>query len=1118
MTGWTPRNMMFWYLTVTFLTLANVVTGYNLEGRLPLYKEGEADGTFGFSVALHKTSDTSNDLANALMVVGSPTASSLRSQKNTIKPGGIYYCPITTNREDCRRVQMDEGASNYLHNKTGQWLGVSLKSQGPGKFLITCAHRFAARYICPGSAPKHEREFERMCGKCFLLNGTTANRVEEIPADEAKTMGFISSVCDVADDEICDDRNYNSVASRYFQYYAYAQAGTSISISDSEYLLGAPGSWRFSGSVFGYDVRSVPTNASIKRFETTECSQKEIREQSIKCDNIPLRRDAYIGFSLDQSNALGSLRDTETIYFAGAPNGDFTGAVVFYQKVSNGGGRTLSPILQDMLFGEHIGSSFGFSVAVSDLNGDGLDDLIVGSPQYYQYSSEGKYGGAVYVYINKNLQRFSKIKPQKFVGPLDSFFGYSIAPLGDVDQDGYNDFAVGAPYETSTGKVHIFRGSADGIVKKSQVIEGSSYVVYPPHTDMKGFGISLSSNVDVDNNGYPDLLVGTLRDEVILFRSRPVVSVNSSLEVSTKIFDWRIQKCDVNGKKTACFDVQFCFSFTARHEEFARDLSINYTIVLDSTLQNEGLAPRVFFADSEAIQTDVASIPRPRANFCPGELNKIYFGDNVRDKLSPIDIDFKFSLPSGVPIVPEEADDPVFRMMDDPILDADFVNERKATVKLKNNCGTNGCLSDFQVKGELPPEIVVGRTETIALIMDVSNNLEEAHQAWVVIKLPPLVFYDSFSVSKSSGANITCFYRDNSLQDAATYVRCHAGNPYAAGSKDTVEVLLDVGRLPPETKEIKVELTTTTTSKNRERPPQQLQSKVIIELQLSLSAYGKPQQVRYYEVPPIGESAMTSTDLIGPEIKQTFIIKNDARRTVENVVLRVNLPHEIKNGKWLLYPVRALVSSSGQSVPRECAEDSVNPLQIRLPLSATSRIKRDVQPEELPIPRALYGVGEYRLHLTLDCNRKKTAHCVTLNCPVDTIQPGSTASVTFQLRLWNSTFIEEFVRTDLISIITEAELGHAEENVRIVGNSSQTIRTTVDHAFFDEEADSIFPWWYILIGVILALLLYLLVILILIKCGFFKRKRRHERQLQEENDNAALVTEVKPLHNEEERV
>ena len=118
---------------------------------------------------------------------------------------------------------------------------------------------------------------------------------------------------------------------------------------------------------------------------------------------------------------------------------------------------------------------------------------------------------------------------------------------------------------------------------------------------------------------------------------------------------------------------------------------------------------------------------------------------------------------------------------------------------------------------------------------------------------------------------------------------------------------------------------------------------------------------------------MTRTDLIGPEIKQTFIIKNDgnvsvrndaltelsvknctqkgsyltqfdylARRTVENVVLRVNLPHEIKNGKWLLYPVRALVSSSGQSVPRECAEDSVNPLQIRLPLSATSRIKRDV--------------------------------------------------------------------------------------------------------------------------------------------------------------------------------
>lgn len=51
----------------------------------------------------------------------------------------------------------------------------------------------------------------------------------------------------------------------------------------------------------------------------------------------------------------------------------------------------------------------------------------------------------------------------------------------------------------------------DGCLLSDQVLDGRDF-------DVKRFGYSISGGLDIDNNQYPDLAVGSLNDSVVLFR------------------------------------------------------------------------------------------------------------------------------------------------------------------------------------------------------------------------------------------------------------------------------------------------------------------------------------------------------------------------------------------------------------------------------------------------------------------------------------------------------------------------------------------------------------------------------------------------------------------------
>ncbi len=104
--------------------------------------------------------------------------------------------------------------------------------------------------------------------------------------------------------------------------------------------------------------------------------------------------------------------------------------------------------------------------------------------------------------------------------------------LGDLDQDGYGDFVVGAPFEDNgQGTVRIYYGrfSIDSIQ--------SATILRSPNS--QGFGSSFSKkHLDVDGNGLQDLAIGSyLSTEAFVYPRLASVWTSITMEPSVSFLD-----------------------------------------------------------------------------------------------------------------------------------------------------------------------------------------------------------------------------------------------------------------------------------------------------------------------------------------------------------------------------------------------------------------------------------------------------------------------------------------------------------------------------------------------------------------------------------------------------
>ncbi len=151
---------------------------------------------------------------------------------------------------------------------------------------------------------------------------------------------------------------------------------------------------------------------------------------------------------------------------------------------------------------------FGSPVAgAGDVNMDSTPDVIVGARPEDPGTSPNDAGRAyIFSGVDGSLL-FTLASPNQESGGV---FGNSVSGAGDVNDDGYADVMIGAPFEDpgaspiNSGRAYIFSG-ADGSVWRT--------LVSPNEETSGAFGVSVSSAGDANADGKPDVIVGAYLED-----------------------------------------------------------------------------------------------------------------------------------------------------------------------------------------------------------------------------------------------------------------------------------------------------------------------------------------------------------------------------------------------------------------------------------------------------------------------------------------------------------------------------------------------------------------------------------------------------------------------------
>ncbi len=204
------------------------------------------------------------------------------------------------------------------------------------------------------------------------------------------------------------------------------------------------------------------------------------------------------------------------------------------------------------IIGAKSGDIAGNSVAAGDVNGDGRDDIVIGS--YLANIVVGQDAGKTYlIYGKQTLSSTIDLNTSADTiingAGFRDYSGYKVA-VGNINGDSYNDIFVSAPWGDgpnnalrNCGEVYVIYGSATIPATINTATNGQNIIIYGENQD-DVFGYSLATG-NVNNDKYDDVLIGaTLGDglqngasnagEAYLILGNSTASLGNNIDPMTK--------------------------------------------------------------------------------------------------------------------------------------------------------------------------------------------------------------------------------------------------------------------------------------------------------------------------------------------------------------------------------------------------------------------------------------------------------------------------------------------------------------------------------------------------------------------------------------------------------